>query len=220
MTIRRWNKRRPLRRRLTSSLNAMLLSALLPATGAVAQSGSVMRVERLQIDHRDPSTMREALLPLLSGRESIGVIGDWLVVAATDGTRNRIREQLETLDAPVRRLDLTLSFTVSGDPGQGDSEPVAEPATVTRELTLSPGQTVRLDMPASATAVADGNSTGEADQQLSLQVVINGRQMYLDHVVHPADTPVDPATGMRAALSSDRWQSLTDTIDARVRPQY
>lgn len=207
---------------LASRLNAVvLLAILLPPAAAVAQGGgTMMRIERLQIEHRDPSSVREALVPLLSGQESIGVIGDWLVVAATDGTRNRIRERLDELDTPIRRLDLTLSLTIPGETGDtgSDADQIAEPDTIDRELTVEPGQTVTLDLPASA-AVADDEDE-EAERQISLRVVVENRQMYLEYAFHPADEPVTLATGMRTALQSDDWQALTDVIDIRVRPQY
>lgn len=196
---------------------AILLS---PAIATAQDDSTVMRVERLQIDHRNPSRIRQDLLPLLSGRESIGVIGDWLVVAATDGTRNRIRERLEELDTPIRRLDLSLSFTSPGNAEDTDGEPVAEPDTINRELTLEPGETVRLDVPAGTAATAEGADGEEASRQIALQVVISGWQMYLDYAIHPAAEPADPATGTRAALPDGSWHSLSEGIDVRVRPQY
>lgn len=225
MTIRTRNDHRhtPLRW-LAYRLNAaVLLAILLPSAVAVAQDGgTMMRIERLQIEHRDPSSVREALVPLLSGQESIGVIGDWLVVAATDGTRNRIRERLDGLDTPIRRLDLTLSLTIPAETGDADTdaESVAEPDTSDRELTLEPGQTVTLDLPASFAATDDAVNEEEAAPQISLRVVVENRQMYLEYAFHPADEPVTPATGTRTALQSDDWQALTDVIDIRVRPQF
>lgn len=223
MTIRTRNERqhRP-HRWLSPRLNAaLLLAILLPSATAVAQGGdTMMRMERLQVEHRDPSSVREALLPLLSGQESIGVIGDWLVVAATDGTRNRIRERLEDLDTAIRRLDVTLSFTMPEEAGDADGDPVTEAAITDHELTLEPGQTVTLDLPANAAVADDDEDDEEAARQISLQVVIRNRQIHLDYAFHPVDEPVDPANGTREALQSDDWQALTDVIEVRVRPQY
>jgi hypothetical protein len=139
MTMRIPNDRQ---RRVTAFLGAFLLTGMLTSVGTLAQeSGTMMRVEHLRIDHRNPSRLREALLPLLSGSESIGVIGDWLIVAATDGTRNRIRDRLETLDTPIRRMDITLSFTAPVETGSTEEERpgVEEPETIDRELTVEPG---------------------------------------------------------------------------------
>lgn len=221
MTIRTRNDH-PLLRWLARGLGMALL--LSPALAVAQNDSTVMRVERLQVDHRDPSGIRDALLPLLSGRESIGVIGDWLVVAATDGTRNRVRERLEDLDTPIRRLDVTLSFTRPDGADDTDGNPTAaEPGTINRELTLEPGQTVRLDVPADTAAAAEGAGDGADDdgppRQISLQVTISGRQLYLDHAIHPADEPVDPASGAREALRNDSWQPLSAGIEIRVRPQ-
>lgn len=219
MTIRTRNEH-PFLRWLAKCLGMAIL--LSPAMTVAQNDSTVMRVERLQIDHRDPSTIREHLLPLLSGRESIGVIGDWLVVAATDGTRNRIRERLEELDTAIDRLDMELSFTSPGetDDPNGDADAAAGSETVNRQLTLEPGQTVRVDLPAGAMAAADDADGEEATRQISLRVTIDDRQVHLDYALHPAEEPVDPATGTRQTLRSDNWHPLSAGIEIRVRPQY
>ncbi len=192
----------------------LCLTALLPVSGQAQGGGNVLRVERFQIDHRDPSGIREALAPLLREQEHIGVIGDWLVVAATDGTRSRIHEQLDTLDAPIRQLEVTLSIDVPAEQSGDDA-----PAPVIRDLLVEAGQLIRLDLPVAA-PTDDGQATTEVetDNQLSFRVEAVQRRLQVSHVIHPADAQADPDTGTQQRIDTGDWQALDEGIDIRVRP--
>ncbi|MGM0633594.1 MAG: hypothetical protein ACQETO_10555 [Pseudomonadota bacterium] len=195
---------------------ALCLTVLLPVSGQAQDGGNVLRVERFQIDHRDPSGIREALAPLLREQEHIGVIGDWLVVAATNSTRSRIREQLDSLDTPIRRLEVTLSInTPEGQSGDGAPQPVI------RDLLVETGQLIRLDLPVAYPTEAAPPTTEtetETDNQLSFRLETVQRRLRVSHVIHPADAEVDPDTGTQQRIDTGDWQALDEGIDIRVRP--
>jgi len=207
--------------RRAPALAALLgLLLLFPAWGA-AQS-SALRVERLQVDHRDPSTVRDALLEELGAREQIGLVGDWLIVAATDSTRNRIRERLQRIDTPITRMEVTLSFTMSDATRETGQVPGDErPAPVIRTVAVEAGQRVRLNLPdpdGSPESEATVPETGPDGLQLSLQLDTAGRQVQLSHVIHGSGTEADPADGTLQRIDTGVWHALDDGIDIRVRP--
>lgn len=200
---------------LVAMMTALLcLSILLPNRGLSQGSDNVLRVERFQIDHRDPSTVRDTLLPMLGRQEHIGVIGDWLVVAATDSTRNRIRDQLRTLDTPIRQLEVTLSIAVPGSQSGDDAS-----LPIIRDLLVETGQLIRLDM-SDPDLSDETQSTGpETGRQLSFRLDRVGRTLQVSHAIHPAGAEIDPDTGTQQRIETDNWQTLDEGIDIRVRPQ-
>lgn len=192
------------------------LLLLLPASGLTQQSDrNILRVERFQVDHRDPPAVRELLVAELGGQEHIGVIGDWLIVAATDSTRNRIQERLATLDTPIRQVEVTLSFDA---PGEDSEEDATQP--VMRSLLVEKGQLVRLDLPVPDRSGVMQEPGPVADTQLSFRLDTSGRLLQLSHIIHPVDTEAEPDdTGTQQQIHTGDWHSLGNGIAIRVRPR-
>lgn len=92
--------------------------ATVPSSALVAQQNPGERavIEIVQINHRDPGRVREAISASLDPRGSIGQIDDKLIIATTAANLNQLSEMIVEVDVPPGRIVISVDFAfLSGD---------------------------------------------------------------------------------------------------------
>lgn len=204
------------------------LLVLLPfgPAGAWSQPAddTMLRAERMQVEHRDPTGLLPALRTLIGQRGSIGAVGDWLIVAAPGNVRSRVRQQLDELDTPVSTVRIQLEFPVDSEAEEqpaGTAGDTAPAPPLRRELEADIGQTITLNLPVEAEE-NDAGSAADSDsgepEQLSLRVDLEGRRMLLSWRINPGEESAGPAAEQQVVVAAGDWRTLLRGIRVRLDP--
>lgn len=192
-------------RRLAQCLVVAVSMIIVSFASAQSNPGDRAVIEIVQIEHRDPATIKLALLPLLDSRGSIGQLDDKLVIATTASNLLDLKSVIGARDIAPRRLVVSVDFLHLPDSGSDNNTYqyitqavegeqvsfVAQPAEDS-EVLPSGLQSATISVLAELRGeIADvdlnvANLSGFADQQ-QLQVSLG--QWY---ALHPAVAQADP----------------------------
>lgn len=190
----------------------ILLQCGLADGWAQSADDTMLRAERMRVEHRDPASLVSALRPLVGQGGSIGVVGDWLIVAASGNDRTRVRRQLDELDTPLTSVRIRLEFPENDaseePPAETAGDTTTAPQPQQRELEADIGQTITLNLPGDA---------GSPDQ-LSLRVNSDGRRLLLSWRIHEEEESSDQAPEQQIAAPAGDWRTLVNGIRVRLEP--
>ncbi len=111
---------------LTTSVAGSLLLASGPSALAQtqAQEASAERavIEIIQIRHRSPARVRDAVTAALDPRGRVGVIDDKLVIATTAANLQQLRDIIADADSLPKRLIVGVDFAFQADATDGSTQ--------------------------------------------------------------------------------------------------
>lgn len=186
---------------LTLSAIASLLPAG-PAALAQETTGERAVIEIIQIRHRDPVRVRDAVSAALDPRGRIGLIDDKLVVATTATNLRQLREIIVEADSPPRRLVVGVDFAYQA--GAADSTTQQQSQAIEGESLVFVGRSADPDPQTSP----DPDVSAEPDA-IAEQPVSNAPRITITSEIVAGDTAL-------INVSVTNFPELTGSHIARV----